>query len=278
MINPFFLKYFYDAVQEHSIFKAAEKNHLSPTAISSAIKKLEEHYQLELLVHKKNQFLVTDDGRKLWEKIPSVLEAFDELQNFAQTDETIGGRIRIASTYSIATSILPPFIQYFQALYPQIVVEIKIAEHGMIKYWIDKGLVNLGLTVRRNDSSKKFAVEEIETGEFKLVKKLGTLQSKYVVAGDWPEVLDLKKQYKRKFNQKLPVLFDSPSWIFSREFILSGTGIALLPQYLLNDQLEEIEWEGNLLSYTMAFLRKKERSLPAIEQLMVDQLKHFRAQ
>lgn len=278
MINPFFLKYFHDSVQEHSIFKAAELNRVSPTAISAAIKKLEEYYQFDLLVHKKNQFLVTEEGRQLFEKIPLVLQAYVDLEKSVTPEESVAGKIRIAATYSIAISILPSFIQYFQTLFPQITIEIKIAEHGMIKYWIDKGLVNLGLSVRRNDSSKKFQVDEIETGDFKLVKKKGTEQSKFVVAGDWPEVLDLKKKYKRKYGQKLPVLFDSPSWIFSREFVLNGTGIALLPQYLITDQLEEIEWQDELLSYTLAFLRKKERSLTTIEQLLVDHLKSFRAQ
>lgn len=277
MINPFFLKYFYDAVAENSILKAAEKNHVSSTAISAAVKKIEDFYQIEVLKHKKNHFVVTEEGKRLFEKIPNVILAFEQLAELTRPDDWIGGKMRIAATYSIATSILPAFIQHFQSLYPQIVVEIKIAEHGMIKYWIDKGLVNLGLTVRRNDSSKKFSIEEIETGQFKLVKKLGTEQNKFVVAGDWPEVLDLKKQYKRQYQQKLPVLFDSPSWIFSREFILNGTGIALLPQYLLNDQLEEIEWEGELTQYSLAFLRKKERSISTIEQLFVDQLKLFRA-
>ncbi len=278
MINPYFLKYFYDAVVEQSVLRASEKNAISPTAISSAIKKVEDYYEVSLLEHKKNNFNLTEDGQKLFESVPQIFEVYQKIEAiFGEHNEQLSGKIRLATTYSVATSILPDFIELFQKKYPNIALEIKMAEHGMIKYWIDKGLVNIGLTVLRNDRSNKFKTIEVESGTFKIVKRKGTRPKKFVVAGDWPEVLDLKKKYKKRNSTKLPILLDAPSWIFAREFILGGSGMALLPSYLLTEELSAVDQGFDLMDYSMSFLHKKERILSRSEQTFIDELKKHRS-
>lgn len=273
MINPYFLRYFYDAVAEQSVLRASEKNTVSPTAISSAIRKIEDFYEVKLLEHKKNNFNLTEDGQKLFESLPELFEVYNKLEAvFNNRDEQLLGKIRLASTYSVATSILPDFIESFQKDFPDISLEIKMAEHGMIKYWIDKGLVDIGLTVLRNDNSKKFKVIDVESGNFNIVRRKGTRPKKFVVAGDWPEVLDLKRKYKKKNGIKLPILLDAPSWIFAKEFIIEGSGMALLPSYLITDELSVVDQGFDLMDYTMAFIHKKEKVLSRSEQIFIESL------
>lgn len=62
-LNLFHLKYFLDAVKHGSISASDETNHISQSAISQAIAKLEEGLGCSLLIHQPKQFKITDEGK-----------------------------------------------------------------------------------------------------------------------------------------------------------------------------------------------------------------------
>ena len=66
-LNLTHLKYFLDAVKQGSITASAKINHVSQSAISQGITRLEERFGCHLLAHQPKRFKVTDEGLKLFE-------------------------------------------------------------------------------------------------------------------------------------------------------------------------------------------------------------------
>ena len=58
-LNISHLRYFLDSVEHDSLSAAAEKNHVTHSTVSQGIKRLEENLGVELLIHKKRSFVLT---------------------------------------------------------------------------------------------------------------------------------------------------------------------------------------------------------------------------
>ena len=74
-----------DAVVRHSgVRRAASVLHVTPQAVSSAIKKLESELGVELLTHEGREITLTSEGREFVRRAQDVLNQIDGLKHFAK--------------------------------------------------------------------------------------------------------------------------------------------------------------------------------------------------
>lgn len=73
------VKYFVDVVQTHGFSSAAKRNYVSETAVSSAVKKLEDELGHKLLNRANGQFSVTPVGEQFYKRSVEVLNAYNEI-------------------------------------------------------------------------------------------------------------------------------------------------------------------------------------------------------
>ena len=102
MVNLYYLKYFVDACDSGSLAKAAQLNLVSSSAISQSIKWLEDYYQVELIEHGKNKFIVTQIGEEVVKRTREFLKEFGHFDNDIKK---MGKNFRYVLTISMQQSI-----------------------------------------------------------------------------------------------------------------------------------------------------------------------------
>ncbi|HEY3588748.1 MAG TPA: LysR family transcriptional regulator [Buttiauxella sp.] len=113
--------------RERSFTKAAAKLGVSQSALSHAIRGLEERLELRLLTRTTRSVAPTEAGEKLVESLgPRFAEIESELEALIEMREKPAGNIRINAGEHAVDSVLWPVLKSFLDQYPDIKVEITV--------------------------------------------------------------------------------------------------------------------------------------------------------
>jgi DNA-binding transcriptional LysR family regulator len=119
------LRSFYSAAKSQSITKAAEELMVTPAAITSQVKQLEENLGLRLLFRSGNGMRLTESGLAVFGKIQKIFEDLDNLELLiADISKGKSGELRIGCSETAAVYVMPNLITAFQSHYPGIKVII----------------------------------------------------------------------------------------------------------------------------------------------------------
>lgn len=121
------LFYLLVVAREKSFTRAAAKLGVSQSALSHAIKGLEERMGIRLLTRTTRSVAPTDAGEMLFNSIgPRFTEIENELLSLAEMRDGLAGNIRITAGEHALTSTVWPPLQTFLAAYPDVKVEITV--------------------------------------------------------------------------------------------------------------------------------------------------------
>lgn len=114
------------AVARHQSFRAAaDAQGLSPSAISHAIKQLEQRLKIRLFNRTTRSVALTEAGRSLYEKLRPAFDdlqtMLDEVNNFRDTPS---GTLRFNAARTAARLFLMPLLVGFTRRYPDLKVEV----------------------------------------------------------------------------------------------------------------------------------------------------------
>jgi LysR family transcriptional regulator, glycine cleavage system transcriptional activator len=117
------LRTFEAAARHLSFTKAADELFVTQAAVSHQIRTLEEHLGAPLFRRMNRALMLTDVGQAL---LPSVREAFDRLSAGVRRAQDLccGGALTISTTPSLAASWLAGRLARFQALHPEIELQL----------------------------------------------------------------------------------------------------------------------------------------------------------
>lgn len=132
------------AEREH-LTRAAEAIHLTPSAVSSAIKTLEQHYGVELFHRVGRRIELTDTGRTF------LAEARDTLARARSAElvlSELGGLMRgtlsVYASQTIASYWLPPRLMRFRAAFPGIELTLTLGNSRTVADAVVAGRADLG--------------------------------------------------------------------------------------------------------------------------------------
>ncbi|MBD2104481.1 LysR family transcriptional regulator [Leptolyngbya sp. FACHB-261] len=137
------------AVAEHRNFSlAALELGLSQSTISHAIASLEEELGVVLLVRGRRGAALTHTGEQVIQEARQVLNLLKVIRKKANHDKRFeSGQVRVASTRSIATHILPSVIAQFRSKFPTMsVVIIECDRYAEIEQALRQGQAEVGFT------------------------------------------------------------------------------------------------------------------------------------
>ena len=117
------LRTFEAAARHLSFTKAADELFVTQAAVSHQIRTLEEHLGTVLFRRMNRSLMLTDEGQAL---LPAVREAFDLLSAGVRRVQDLcsGGALTISTTPSFAASWLVGRLARFQALHPEIELQL----------------------------------------------------------------------------------------------------------------------------------------------------------
>ena len=119
------LKHFLSITETLHFGKSSMRCNLSPSAFTRSIKRLEVDLGYNLLKRSNRSVTLTPEGELFKNYAIEILEKIKEFKNTAHTNEdNLKGEISLYCTVTACYSILPPIIEDFRALYPDIHINL----------------------------------------------------------------------------------------------------------------------------------------------------------
>ncbi len=116
---------FHAVARERSFRAAARKRNVSPSALSEAVRRLEEKLGLRLLNRTTRSVTPTDAGERLMERLaPAFSDVAAALDQINSSDDNPAGTLKLNIPSIVARFIMPDLLGRFMALYPDIRLEV----------------------------------------------------------------------------------------------------------------------------------------------------------
>lgn len=258
-LNLTYLKYFFDAVRSDGISTAAKLNHVSQSAVSQGINKLESHLGFLLITHQPNRFKVTEEGKQLFARARHIFNEIALTEDFLKGNS---GHITFGCTHSFGLSCIPYYLKLAKTHLPHLQIKFRLGHYFNIKDWIKNGAIDFGFLLD-NDNLSYFEKQPLHQGSYRLfvskdVKDPASL-SFLLDSEERIETNLLKASYRKMHGKELPVLMEVSSWSVIVKLVEEGLGIGLCPDYVArgNQKLKPIYEELNPMGYTMYALFEK---------------------
>ena len=143
---------FLAVAEERSFTRAAKRLGVSPSALSHAIRGLEERIGVRLLARTTRSVAPTDPGRQLLARLgPALGDIHGALDLISELSARPAGRVRLIVSPLAATTVLAPKLGPFAREYPDIVLDITTDESrvDLVAQGFDAG-IHLGEFIERD--------------------------------------------------------------------------------------------------------------------------------
>lgn len=126
------MKIFTTVCRCKSATKAAEELGIAQPAVSLAIKELEQYYGVSLFDRISHRLYITDEGKRLFKYACKIVLLFDEAESDIRDWDSFGV-LRIGSSITIGTCLLPNYVARFHSQYPKIKVLVTVDNSAEIE-------------------------------------------------------------------------------------------------------------------------------------------------
>ncbi len=151
------LKVFLAAAEEHSFSRAAERLHLSQSAISQNIQALERDFGVELFTRQGRSVRLTEAGQAL---LPLAIEVINNVNRIGEfmhnLDGQVAGDLVIGCSTTSGKYLLPGLVAAFRRDFTLVRVRIKVMSRDEVINRLLDGRLSLGVT------SLKFEQHDLE--------------------------------------------------------------------------------------------------------------------
>ncbi|MFV8984288.1 LysR family transcriptional regulator [Serratia fonticola] len=287
------LQVFLVVARERSFTKAAGKLGVSQSALSHAIKALEERLNLRLLTRTTRSVAPTEAGERIIACLePRIADLEQELEALVQLNGSASGNIRLSAGEHAVRSLLWPKLKPFLRQYPEINVEL-VVDNGFID--IVDGRFDAG--IRLGESVDKDMVAVKIGPEMRMVV-VGA--PAYFATNSIPQTPHELQDHKC-INMRLPTAGGLYHWEFEKagkplrvrvegqltlnllseriDAALSGFGLTCVPEDMVqglvkSGELIQVlqEWCPSFPGYYLYYPSRKQH--PPAFALLIDALRH----
>lgn len=229
---------FIGAALMKNLGKSAIFNHLSQSAASAAVRRVEAAFGLPLCTHEKKQFRLTPEGQLL---LPRIENWIKQLKSLVVSQEIVP--LRLVTTHAIAQIAVPALLSIenidFKHMRPDRAYAAILRNEADIALVLD------------NAPWKGVIATEIGKGSFQLYskKKNAPLQP-VLLPEDQMEVLSLQQAWVQKYGSDIPVKSRIPSWSLIANVCASSYEVGFLPDFLAAKfNLHPVKWQPGASPY-----------------------------
>lgn len=116
---------FLAVAEERSFTRAAKRLAVSPSALSHAIRGLEERIGVRLLARTTRSVAPTEAGEQFIARLgPALADVRGALDQISGLRDTPAGRVRLLLPRTAATTVLAPRLGQFARNYPDVVLDV----------------------------------------------------------------------------------------------------------------------------------------------------------
>ncbi len=140
------LRYFHEAARYEHLGRAAKGLHISRSAVSHAIAALEAELGSALFERRGKNVQVTDEGRRLNERVSRILDDVDALRSDLTGDAPFDrGHYRFAATHVACGALLVPAWHGLAARYPRATSDLHAYRSGEVVARVLDGDLDAGV-------------------------------------------------------------------------------------------------------------------------------------
>ena len=248
MINDISLDYyrvFYYVAKYKNITRASEALMISQPAITQTIKKLEDTINIKLFIRTKKGVVLTKEGEKLFALVQNIAFAVKNVDGYInETNIMNNGEIIVGCGGNIFRRIVLKAFKLFNKKYPNIkLVQYENTQDNMLKA-LKNGEIDICITQSTNTFSDElffshlFYEKHVFVATKKYLSENKEDQYRYIVQ---EEGSFNRKLFDKYINDKSKIVVEDSGYNTSLSFCTNNLGIALLPEYIISDNLKSGE-------------------------------------
>ena len=229
---------FITAAHMKNLGKSASFHHLSQSAASTAIQRVEAAFGISLCTHEKRQFSLTREGQILFPRLENWIK---QLRDLIISKDQIP--LRLVTTHAIAQIAVPALLSIdnidFKHMRPN---------HAYAAILHDEADIALVLD---NAPWKGVIAAEVGKGNFQLYSSDNEASLKPVLLPeDQMEVLSLQQSWQQVHGYSIPVKARIPSWSLIANICAESKEIGFLPDFLAKKfNLHPVLWQPATSQY-----------------------------
>ncbi|WP_284216131.1 LysR family transcriptional regulator [Agaribacter marinus] len=240
---------FVDVARCRSFTKAAELNHLSKSAVSQHIKRLELHIGRQLLSRHTRGMLLTDIGESLLRQCELLKSQVDgALDTLDSSKNTPSGDFSITIPNSLEKNIVMPALTQLCAEYPLIEPRLIVTDEplDLVGNKLDVSIYGGDLkdsnyrALPIGSATEVFCAAPSYLANKPSINSIAELKAHKFVCTSWQSnhfTLYKDKDYEDKLTTQLRLSFQTNTLSSAIEFVCRGIGLALLPKFSLQDEI-----------------------------------------
>jgi DNA-binding transcriptional LysR family regulator len=285
----------FNAVAKYTSYKkAAEILHISQPALSIQIKKLENQINAKLFYKVGNKMYLSDCGIKLYSYTKRIFAIVEEMESAILNDtETIGGMINIGGSNTPGTYILPLAIGEFRKRYPEVIVNLHVANTSAIMMLVENAALDIAVNggnynYNSNIYSEKLLDDRLVivawpghklcTKEY--VNKEDLAKEYFVVHETTSQLYTSFKFFIEKYNIPENISMYLGSIDALKHAVYAELGISIMPYYAVKSEIEmgllkELRISSEILDYPYNLIYNKNKSISYTTRKFVELLKEL---
>ena len=148
------LQYIIEVSELGTIAKAAEKLHVSHSAISQAIANLESELEITIFNRSRSGSKCTPEGKTVVKLSLEIINKINELKKLGQEDTMLKGNLKVAASTIFFSTFLPELLYSFRKEFPYVQIEINENDPQNIIEAIKHNLFDIGLILGTDETLK----------------------------------------------------------------------------------------------------------------------------
>ena len=158
------LKFFYKIAKAGNISSVAKEAHISQSALSQQINKLESNFSGRLLERSNKGVTLTPKGEIVFKFAENILRTYDEMLDEIDNMESSGSLIKVEACNSIANYALPCTLMLAKKQYPKHKYELKSRSSSDIATDVANNICDIGFSYMTDSPSNHADMVSIKTG------------------------------------------------------------------------------------------------------------------
>lgn len=283
-----YLENFYKVAKAKSISKVAIETHLSQSALSQQISKLEKDFDSTLLIRSNKGVELTEKGSIVYKYAGNIVRTLEMMREKLEESDHVLKDINIEAFWTIANYSLPCVMFKVKKRFPQNNFEVRSNKASVIEENILNNICDIGVIYGKAKSQRlssyKIGVDKLvlvapERYEIDDVITLSELcRHPLVLLND---SMDLTELIRGKLQEvgcgNLNILFKSDSIESVKASVLNEFGVGFLPyiaikKELYRKQMKAIEISDLVIEYEMYVIYDESEH----NQSVIDFIRYFK--
>lgn len=146
------LQYIIEVAEQGTISNAAERLHVSHSAVSQAIANLEAELGLVIFSRSRTGSKCTEEGKTVLKLAYEIMSKITEMKELSKKSEELQGELKISASTIFFSTILPDVLYSFKKEFPKVQLEIQESETHKIIHSIAANQFDIGLILGNDET------------------------------------------------------------------------------------------------------------------------------